>query len=139
MKYTIYYSPQSKVITNVELDVLYNNIIKNFKNYWLSANSSTAEIHYFEDENLIASLIINVSIDNGIYLRYESNKEKISVFDKTKLSTIIWTKDVCDFSLGLFLPPQLAWDGIKKFLQTGNASNKINWMNPEDLPENGNY
>jgi len=139
MKYTIYYSPQSKVITNVELDVLYNNIIKNFKNYWLSANSSTAEIHYFEDENLIASLIINVSIDNGIYLRYESNEEKISVFDKTKLSTIIWTKDVCDFSLGLFLPPQLAWDGIKEFLQTGNASNKINWMNPEDLPENGNY
>ena len=139
MKYTVYYSPKSKVITNVEPDVIYNSIIKNFKGYWSSASSSSAEIHYFEDENLIASLIINAIVEYGIYLRYESDEEKLSVFDKNKLNTIIWTKDVCDFSSGLFLPPYLAWNGIKEFLQTGTASNEINWINAEDFPENGNY
>lgn len=62
-------------------------------------------------------------------------KEKLSVFDKRKLNEIVWTKDVCDFSLGLFLPPSLAWKGIKEFLKTGIVSTEIEWISPEG----GNY
>ncbi len=66
-------------------------------------------------------------------------KEKLSVFDKRKLNEIVWTKDVCDFSLGLFLPPLLAWKSIEEFLKTGTASTEIEWILPDDIPESGNY
>lgn len=139
MKYTYYYSPMDEIITNIDTDILYNDIIKNFKNYWSSVNTAYAEIHYFEDEESIATLIINVHLDYGIYLRHESNEEKLSVFDKNKLDEIVWTKDVCDISMGLFLPPELAWKGIKEFLETGTASTEIEWISPDDIPEGGNY
>ena len=86
-----------------------------------------------------ASLFINVHINYGIYFRHESNAVKLSVFDKSKLNEIVWTKDVCDFSMGLFLPPELAWKGIKEFLKTGTASTEIEWISPNDIPKGGNY
>ncbi|MDE5557240.1 MAG: hypothetical protein K2J32_06035 [Ruminococcus sp.] len=139
MKYTHYYSPMDEIITNIDANILYNDIIKNFKNYWSSVSTAYAEIHYFEDEESIATLIINVHLDYGIYLRYESNEEKLSVFDKNKLNEIIWIKDLYDFSMGLYLPPELAWKGIKEFLETGTASKEIEWISPDDIPEGGNY
>ena len=139
MKYTKYDLPDGKIIININPDVVYNDIIKNFKNYWSSVGTACIEIQYFEDDELVASLFINVHLDYGIYLRHESNEEKLSVFDKNKLDEIVWTKDVCDISMGLFLPPELAWKGIKEFLKTGTASTEIEWISPNDIPEGGNY
>lgn len=139
MKYTLYEIPEGETITNIDSDIVYNDIIKNFKNYWSSVSTACTEVQYYEDDELIASLFINVHLDYGIYLRHESNEEKLSVFDKNKLNEIVWTKDVCDFSMGLFLPPELAWKGIKEFLETGTASKEIDWISPDDLPEGGNY
>lgn len=140
MKYTKYDRPDEKIIINIAPDIVYNDIIKNFKNYWSSVGTACIEIQYFEDDELVASLFINVHLDYGIYLNYSSRgEEKSSVFDKSKLNEIVWTKDVCDFSMGLFLPPELAWKGIKEFLETGTASKEIEWINPDDLPEGGNY
>ncbi len=139
MKYTKYELPEGKIITNITPDIVYNDIIKNFNNYWSSVNVACIEIQYFEDYELVASLFINVHLDYGIYLRHESREVKLSVFDKSKLNEIVWTKDVCDFSLGLFLPPSIAWKGIKEFLETGTASKEIEWISPDDLPEGGNY
>lgn len=138
MKYTHYYSPMDEIITNIDTNIMYNDAIKNFKNYW-SVNSSAAEIHCFEDKDLVASMIINVNLDYGIYLRYERNgNEKLSVFDKNRLNEIILTTEICEASLGLFLPPSLAWKGIKEFLETGTASTEIEWISPDDIPEGGN-
>lgn len=139
MKYTKYDRPDGNIITNIDPDILYNDIIKNFKDYWSSVGVACTEIQYFEDDELTASLYINVHLDYGIYLNYSRVDEKISVFDKNKLSEIVWTKDVCDFSMGLFLPPELAWKGIKEFLETGTASKEIEWLSPDDLPEGANF
>ncbi len=139
MKYTLYEIPDDKTITNIDPDIVYNDIIKNFKNYWSSVGVACTEIQYYEDDELAASLFINVHLDYGIYLNYYRDEEKLSVFDKNRLNEIVWTKDVCDFSLGLFLPPELAWKGIKEFLETGTASKEIEWISPHDIPEGGNY
>ena len=139
MKYTKYDRPDDKTIINIDPDIVYNDIIKNFRNYWTSVSVACIEVQYYEDDEQIALLFINVHIDYGIYLNYYRNEEKLSVFDKSKLNEIVWTKDVCDFSMGLFLPPELAWKGIKEFLETGTASEEIEWITPDDLPENGNY
>lgn len=138
MKYTKYDLPDERMIINIDHDIVYNDIIKNFKNYWSSVSTACIEIQYFEDDELVASLFINVHLDYGIYLRHESREVKLSVFDKSKLNEIVWTKDVCDFSLGLFLPPSIAWKGIKEFLETGTASTEIEWISPDDIPEGGN-
>ena len=140
MKYTKYEPPQRKTITNIDPDIVYNDIIKNFKNYWSSVDTAGTEVQYYDDDELIASLFINVHLDYGIYLKYESRSdEKLSVFDKNRLNEIVWTKDICDFSMGLFLPPELAWKGIKEFLETGTASKEIEWISTDDIPEGGNY
>jgi len=140
MRYTHYYPATDETITDINPDIMYNNIIKNFKNYWSSVNVACEEIHYFEDDELTASLIMNVHPDYGIYLRCETDSgEKLSVFDKNKLNEIVWTIDVCDISMGLFLPPELAWKSIKEFLETGTASKEIEWISPDELPESGNY
>ena len=44
-----------------------------------------------------------------------------------------------EFTIGLFLPPSLAWKGVEKFLKTGTASTEIEWILPDDIPESGNY
>ena len=106
MKYTKYDLPERKIITNIDSD-----IIKNF---------------------LLMCILIIKSIWTIVSSRGE---EKLSVFDKSKLNEIVWTKDICDFSLGLFLPPSLAWKGIKEFLKTGIVSTEIEWISPEG----GNY
>lgn len=139
-KYTLYDMPDEKTIINIDPDILYNDIVKNFKKYWSSVGVACTEIQYYENDELLASLFINVHLDYGIYLNYSNRgEEKLSVFDKNRLNEIVWTKDVCDISLGLFLPPELAWKGIKEFLETGTASEEIEWMNPDDLPEGANY
>lgn len=139
MKYTLYELPEGKTITNIDSNIVYNDVIKNFNNYYFSVSTACTEVQYYENNKLIASLFINVHINYGIYLRHESNAVKLSVFDKSKLNEIVWTKDVCDFSMGLFLPPELAWKGIKEFLKTGTASTEIEWISPNDIPEGGNY
>lgn len=138
MKYTKYDRPDDKMIINIDPDVVYNDIIKNFKNYWSSVSVACIEVQYYEDNEQVASLFINAHLDYGIYLNYYRNEEKLSVFDKNRLNEIIWTKDVCDFPMGLFLPPELAQKGIKEFLETGTASKEIEWITPDDLHEDGN-
>ena len=42
-------------------------------------------------------------------------------------------------SAGLFLPLELAWRGIEEYMKTGRVSDQIDWITPEDVPENGNW
>ncbi|MCC8068860.1 MAG: hypothetical protein LIO71_03805 [Ruminococcus sp.] len=140
MKYTQYYPPMGKIIKNIDINTMYNYVVRDFKEYW-SQEKNSAQIHYFKDENLISSLIININLEHGIYLNYSDFKgeEKLSVYNKCKLDKTIFTTDLCEVSLGLFLPPILAWEGIKEFLKTGTTSNKIQWITPEEIPQNRNY
>ncbi|MDE6730424.1 MAG: hypothetical protein K2J71_06580, partial [Oscillospiraceae bacterium] len=89
----------------------------------------------------IADMIIGTNIKYGIFLHYiNANEEKLSLYDKTKLDEVVDGAN-CDLevSTGLFLPKELAWEVIKEFLETGKASDKIRWISPDDIPENGNY
>ena len=40
MKYTKYDRPDGKIIINIAPDIVYNDIIKNFKNYWSSVGTA---------------------------------------------------------------------------------------------------
>ena len=141
MKYTEFYPPTGKMITNVSFKFMHDYIIEKFKEYW-SQGTGSAEIHYLENE-FSATLSISVNLDYGFYFNYSNNKqdekEKLSLFDFGKLNEIIEGIDDLEVSLGLFVPPIQAWEIIKFFLEKGQLSPQIKWIEPENLPENSKF
>lgn len=138
--YTLFYPPQGKAIKNIPLSQMKKYIIYEFENYWFN-DTSDASIQCFKDGKHISDMIIGTNIKHGIYIHYISiTEEKLSLYDETKLSEVIDGAN-CDIevSTGLFLPKEIAWEVIKEFLETGNASDKIKWISPDDMPDDGNY
>jgi len=89
-----------------------------------------------EDKICIASMK-----DLGVFLGITHNEDEyLSLSDRDALETTVdvWGDDLL-ISEGLFIPEELAWDGIEKFLTCGALSDKIQWISPEELPEDGNY
>ena len=91
----------------------------------------------------MSGLTISVNQTYGIYLKYvnlNTFEEKLSLYNESKLNEVVDGAN-CELwaSTGLFLPKGLAWEVIKEFLETGKASDKIKWISPDDIPENGNY
>lgn len=140
--YTLFYPPRGKAIKNIDLFQMKTYIIDEFENYWFS-NTNDTEIQYFEDNELMSGLTIGVNQTYGIYLKYvnlNTFEEKLSLYDESKLNEVVDGAN-CELwaSTGLFVPKELAWEVIKEFLETGKASDKIKWISPDDIPENGNY
>ena len=140
--YTLFYPPRGKAIKNIDLFQMKTYIIDEFENYWFS-NTNDTEIQYFEDNELMSGLTIGVNQTYGIYLKYvnlNTFEEKLSLYDESKLNEVVDGAN-CELwaSTGLFLPKELAWEVIKEFLETGKASDKIKWISPDNIPENGNY
>ena len=77
-----------------------------------------------------------------IYLQYLDNVKHeiwLSLENVKKLNEVAETADEIYASIGLFLPIEVAWEGIKDFLLTGKRSEKIKWVEPNIIPENGNF
>lgn len=140
MKYTLFYPPKGKAIKNIDLSQMKKYVIDDFENYWFD-DTSDAEIQCFENNEHVSDITIGTNIEYGIFLHYMSRTDdKLSLYDETKLNEVADGAN-CELwvSTGLFLPKELAWEVIKEFLETGKASNKIRWISPDDIPENGNY
>lgn len=142
MKHTLFIPTAHETIKNIDIDLMHKYIIDDFENYWFH-DTSDAEIQYFENNKLISGLIIGTNIEYGIFLHYtnlDASEDKLSLYDETKLDEVV---DGANCSLwvstGLLLPKEIAWEVIKEFLETGKASDKIRWISPDNIPENGNY
>lgn len=88
-----------------------------------------------------ATLSIAALKGYGVYIGfYDKAKHCLSVSDRRKLSSVldVWG-DGLYVSEGLFIAPQLAWSCICEFVRTGRISSAIDWITPDELPENGNY
>lgn len=150
----IYYdgSSESNVeITSENIPQLYGDMIGNFPSYWMDG-SHDAIISIYEDGVKTESFRISAYEGLGLhlvhtkwlYLGKDARPSRysivhLSVYDKTKLDQVV---DICVeqyASVGLFLPPELAWKGIKEFIETGRMSIDINWITPDMLPDEGNW
>lgn len=138
--YTLFYPPRGKAIKNIDLSQMKAYIIDEFENYWFNSTSDVS-IQYFLNGKHVSDMIIGTNIKYGIFIHYISiTEEKLSLYDSTKLTEVVDGAN-CELwvSTGLFLPKELAWEVIKEFLETGKASDKIKWILPDDIPEDGNY
>lgn len=77
----------------------------------------------------------------GVFLGISINSEEyLSLGDRERLNEVVdvWGDDL-NVSKGLFIPAELAWLGIEELVTNGKLSDKIQWINPKEIPEEGNY
>jgi hypothetical protein len=123
-----------------DLDYLKNRIIDQFE-VFCSEGSGDGFIDY-RDNGHEVTLMIEPNPDYGIYLRFVDDEEGIellSLSDKNNLSEVVEVNDDLYASLGLFVPIEEAWKAISDFVTTGRASDRIEWISVEDMPEDGNW
>ena len=91
------------------------------------------------------TLMLEPHEELGYYLCYimtdKSGDETfwVSMYDETKLANYVESLATVEASEGLYLPPKLAWEAIKTFIETGKMSDKIKWVRSEDLPDEATY
>lgn len=141
MGYAVFYPPHGKENVIEDLSLLKEKIIGEFDTYWLQG-SGAGFIEFFENNILISTLMLGPNKQYGIYLRYIDERTKrswLSLFNNKKLNEVAETSDEIYASIGLFLPIELAWEGIEEFILTGKMNEKIQWIIPDAIPEEGNW
>lgn len=70
----------------------------------------------------------------------ESGQEEwLSLEDSSALNQSVECSDEWYASIGLFLPIERAWIAIKEFLVFGAKTDLINWINSDEMPDDGNW
>lgn len=123
--------------------------LKDFEEEWEKRDGSVVLACYEDGRKLKKSwFIINEYEELGVYLSHveftDPNNDRkrvlrISLGDRNRLSDVV---DVdCDLyvSEGLFIPKDLAWKGIEHYILTGELYDGIEWIDPDEVPEDGNW
>jgi hypothetical protein len=86
------------------------------------------------------TLIVLSHLELGYYLKYidPRDEEWLSLGDASRLTEVV-VPDDWEASIGLFIPPDRAWLAIEEFCQSGTRSNRIAWIRPEAVPDEGNW
>ncbi len=126
----------------------YDNLTASFKTFGKLKKSLLRDGHIpdcvgtIESDDAPENKICIASIKElGVFLGITLNEDEyLSLSDRDALETTVdvWGDDLL-VSEGLFIPEELAWNGIEKFLTDGALYDKIQWISPDELPEDGNY
>ncbi len=87
------------------------------------------------------SICICAEKELGFFIEITDGEDMyLSLGDKGALSEVIdvWG-DGLYISKGLFLPVPLAWKGLEEYIIHNSLCDEINWITPDELPEDGNY
>ena len=97
-------------------------------------------ITYIDDKGSINISVASVN-GYGVYIGVSDRENTyLSTSDRLNLSSVIdvWG-DGLYVSEGLFISPQTAWKCICELLKTGKLSREVDWIIPDEMPEEGNY
>lgn len=96
----------------------------------------------FKTESCTSYMDIVYGESLGYYLHYinkKENCERLSLGDYQKLTEVIEYDEDCYASVGLFITVDSALKEIEIFCRTGNITNSIDWITPNEVPESGNW
>lgn len=119
-------------------------IIDNFEEFWMDG-SGDGFFDYVDDDGKTVRLFIGTNMEYGIYLHFTDWDKKgngvdlLSLHDASKLDEVAETAEELYASIGLFLPIEQAWEVIVDFIKNGKPSDKVEWITPDDIPEEGNW
>jgi hypothetical protein len=75
----------------------------------------------------------------GYYIKYVTGDiVSLSLGDRETLSDVVCPDD-WNASAGLFVPPEVAWMAISDFCETGERSERINWITSSGIPPEGDW
>ena len=97
--------------------------------------------YLYKDSEPKAQLCIACADESAMFLGMKSgDSEYLSLGDAGALSETIdvWGDDLL-ISRGLFIPLRKALYAIRYFAETGEPDPALQWISPEELPEDGNY
>jgi hypothetical protein len=135
---------QGECTTNPNKEFLRSVILDHDDNYWRNALTSTLSFHIAEPP-VERTLLVSTHSEHGVYLKYHEQisgkitKTLLSLGDAATLDAVVDTGDEWYASVGLFLPPQTAWEAILEYCTTGTLSGKVHWIDPSAIPETGNW
>ncbi len=136
-----FHQPTGIVIKNIELIKMNRYIIDEFETYW-QQGSGDGYIDYCVNDTIKYSLLIGPNKKHGIYLHYidnETDEHWLSLGNIFSLDEVAETADEIYASIGLFLPVEKAWEGVKEFLISGKRTDLIEWIKPDIIPADGNW
>ena len=112
-------------------------INKNLYNIWSTGDGG---IEYYIDgkERYYLTIGLSTNTENEFMLEYKDNEADGYWCSVGNFNTLDeWQEFGNDFYArrGTFLTPEETWLAVEDFLKTGQMSNKINWINADDLPE----
>jgi hypothetical protein len=139
MARVVFTGPTGTSIDNPDLDYLRNLVLSPPPGYWSQGNGGAT--FEYGAEQCRKQLLYLPNPRHGIYLKYcdEGDNEWLSLQDPTKLEEVAECSDQWYASVGLFLPPEKAWEAVAEFCRTGRRTDRISWIDPGELPEGGNW
>ena len=112
------------------------------KNIIFSDGSFPDCVGYIKADDLENTTVCVCAVKElGVFLGISLNSEEyLSLSDSGFLNEVVdvWGDDL-NVSKGLFIPAELAWVGIEELITNGKLTDKIQWISPKELPEEGNY
>ena len=73
----------------------------------------------------------------GYYLII-GHHEWLSLGDRSRLSEVVCPDD-WKASAGLFVAPDKAWLAVQEFCKSACRTDQIDWITPDEIPDDGNY
>ncbi len=132
--------PSGRVMVNPDLNDIRSLIVSPPPEYWLSGSGGATFTAQDGGKSEIRMLVLP-NMDYGYYLKYIDcdGGTWLSLSDSTRLTVVTTCGDQWYASIGLFLPPETAWEVINEFCRTGQRSDRITWITPDEIPDDGNW
>lgn len=132
-----YTNPVGDVVENPTLDDLRDIVTRLPTDYWGRGSGDAV----LENERG-ASLGIFPNAKHGVHLKYYApgdDEPWLSLGDRSRMAEVAEVSDEWYVSVGLFVPPADAWLAVDKFWRTGDRTDQIPWIRPDEVPEGGNF
>ena len=123
-----------KVIDNPLIDDLRQEIRS--LDRWFSSARNSGRLDYADGQrNESLTLVAHEQLGYCLCYSLMSDHEQVSVGDRDRLEEKTVMADGSWLAAGHFVSPDQAWIAIEEFCNTGNRSEKLDWIPVEELPD----
>jgi hypothetical protein len=131
--------PDGADIENPSLDFLQPLFTPQATDFWQQGSGDGVLI--YSGMGKISKLILLFHSSLGFHAKYLDHDRRpwLSLSDPNQLSKVIVSGNNWRVSRGLFLPIDRVWNVVADFVSTGERSSSITWIEPRNLPREGNW
>lgn len=136
--------PTGEVIQNPSEEYLRNLFVAPPNGYW-KRGSGDAELEFYGTSGERLTLLVLPYEGLGYYLQWlklegrQVTETWLSLYDRAKLAQVVACGNEWMASVGLFLPPVMAGEAVSEFSRSGRRTERVAWIQPDEIPEDGNW